>query len=314
MKVLIAGHNGMVGSSLKRKLSLYKEIEILSPDRSELDFSNSKEVDNYFAKKKPNRVFMAAAKVGGIFANNNYPVNFLLENIQIQSNVISACHTYNIERLVFFGSSCIYPKNISKKIKEEDLLSGSLEQTNEPYAIAKISGLKLCEAYNKQFGSDFRTLMPTNLCGPGDSYHPSDSHVIPALIKKIHEAKKKNLAVEIWGSGTPKREILHVDDLADAAILVMNKDKKSFFNIVDFPHSHINVGYGEDYSIKQIAKHIAEVIGFEGKFEFNNNFPDGVKRKLLDSSKINSLGWSPKINLKDALNSAYEDFLKRYVQ
>ena len=313
-KVFIAGHKGMVGSSIIRQLE-NKKVEMITKNRKELDLLNQIDVKNFFKNHKIDQVYLAAAKVGGIHANNTYPADFIYENITIQNNVIHNAFLSGVKKLLFLGSSCIYPKYTNQPIKEDDLLSGKLESTNEPYAIAKISGIKMCESYNRQFGLshniDYRSIMPTNLYGPGDNYHPENSHVIPGLIYRFHEAKVKNLEkVDIWGTGSPKREFLYVDDMARASILLMNTDKRVFDRQTSFLCSHINVGSGIDLTIKELAEIIREIIGFKGKINFNPNKPDGTPRKLLDVKKLNNLGFVPEVNLKDGLIKTYQDYLR----
>ena len=313
-KVFIAGHKGMVGSSIIRQLE-NKKVEMITKNRKELDLLNQTDVKNFFKNHKIDQVYLAAAKVGGIHANNTYPADFIYENITIQNNVIHNAFLSGVKKLLFLGSSCIYPKYTNQPIKEDDLLSGKLEPTNEPYAIAKISGIKMCESYNRQYGLshniDYRSIMPTNLYGPGDNYHPENSHVIPGLIYRFHEAKVKNLEkVDIWGTGSPKREFLYVDDMARASILLMNVDKRVFDRQTSFLCSHINVGSGIDLTIKELAEIIREIIGFKGKINFNPNKPDGTPRKLLDVKKLNNLGFVPEVNLKDGLIKTYQDYLR----
>ena len=315
LKIFVAGHNGMVGSSIVKLLEKNKTLNIITKDKKDLDLLNQAEVKNFFKKEKFDQVYLAAAKVGGIYANNTYPAEFIYENIMIQTNIIHSAFINGVKKLLFLGSSCIYPKFADQPIKENQLLSGKLEPTNEPYAIAKIAGIKLCESYNRQYGEnygiDYRCVMPTNLYGPGDNYHPENSHVIPALIRRFHEAKVNNLqAVNIWGSGTPKREFLFVDDVANASVHVMNLDKSIFDKNIKKMCSHINVGSGTDLTIKELAENIKKVVGYEGQINFDSTKPDGNPRKLIDSQFLNSLGWQPKINLKDGLLKAYKDFLE----
>jgi GDP-L-fucose synthase len=300
----------MVGSAIVRALQEKNDCDIITITRSELDLCDQLAVNNFFAENPIDQVYLAAAKVGGIFANNSYPADFILENLQIQNNVIGSAHKFGINNLLFLGSSCIYPRLAPQPIKEEYLLTGQLESTNEPYAIAKIAGIKLCESINKQYDRDYRSLMPTNLYGPGDSYHPTNSHVIPALIRRFHEAKTKKLSeVIIWGTGTPRREFLHADDLAEAAIYVMELPKNIWHEHTSSDQYHVNVGYGTDISIAEIARLIAEVVSFQGKISFDFGKPDGTPRKLLDSSKIRSLGWRPKIDLAAGLKNTYGDLI-----
>jgi len=310
-KIYIAGHNGMVGSAIVRQLQtkLNNTAQLITRTHQELDLTNQQQVDNFIAGERPNQIYLAAAKVGGIHANNIYPADFIYQNLMIQANIIHAAHKNNIQKLLFLGSSCIYPKSAKQPMKEETLLTGVLEPTNEPYAIAKIAGIKLCESYNRQYSRDYRSVMPTNLYGPGDNYHPKNSHVIPALIRKFHEAKSDNASkVTIWGSGKPKREFLYVDDMASACVYVMNLDKEVYQQQVKPMQSYINVGTGQDLTIKQLAEGIAKVIGFKGKIEFDISKSDGTKRKLMDSTRLNSLGWQPKIDLEQGIKQTYKDY------
>tara|TARA_B100001057_G_C22849825_1_gene950543 strand:- start:1606 stop:2562 length:957 start_codon:yes stop_codon:yes gene_type:complete len=314
LKIFVAGHKGMVGSAIIRQLK-NQDIEIITKDRAELDLLNQKDVQNFFKNKKIDQVYLAAAKVGGIHANNTYPVDFIYQNLMIQNNVIHSAFLSEVKKLLFLGSSCIYPKNATQPIKEEELLNGKLEPTNEPYAIAKIGGIKMCESYNRQYGLshgiDYRSIMPTNLYGPGDSYHPENSHVIPGLIRRFHEAKINNLErVTVWGTGTPRREFLYVDDMARASIHLMNVDKKTYDEHTSLMCSHINVGSGKDLTIKELAETIKEVIGFKGKIIFDQSKPDGVYRKFLDSSRINNLGFKNLTSLKDGLIKSYQEYTK----
>ena len=301
----------MVGSALVRLLK-NPDVEIITKNRSELDLLNQKDVQNFFKNEEIDQVYLAAAKVGGIIANNTYRAQFIYENLMIQVNVIHSAFVNNVKKLLFLGSSCIYPKNAKQPMKEEELLSGKLEVTNEPYAISKISGIKMCESYNHQYAEsniDFRSVMPTNLYGPGDNYHPENSHVIPGLIYRFHYAKVNKLPeVKIWGTGTPKREFLHVDDMADAAIYVMNLGKKTYREHVK-DLSHINIGSGIEIIIRDLSEIIKEVTGYQGKINFDSTKPDGSPRKLLDSELINNLGWKPKIDLKNGLVRTYKNFL-----
>ncbi len=312
-KIFIAGHNGMVGSALHRILKL-KDEEIIVKERIELDLLNQSGVYNFFQNEKIDQVYLAAAKVGGIHANNIYPANFIHENITIQNNIIHGAFLGGVKKLLFLGSSCIYPKNANQPMKEEELLAGKLEPTNEPYAIAKIAGIIMCKSYNRQYGEshniDYRCIMPTNLYGPGDNYHPENSHVIPGLINRFHEAKVKNLSsVIIWGTGKPKREFLYVDDMARAAIHLMNINIKMYNSQISSILSHINVGSGKDLSIRELAEIIKEVVGFKGKFNFDPTKPDGTPRKFLDSDRISNLGFKPEISLKEGLMATYKDYI-----
>jgi GDP-L-fucose synthase len=301
-KIYIAGHRGMVGSAMHRKLIKEGFTNLVLRSSSDLDLRNQAAVAHFFETEKPDYVFLAAAKVGGIHANNTYRAQFLYENLMIQNNVIHQSYLRGVKKLLFFGSSCIYPKFAPQPLKEESLLTGLLEETNEPYAIAKISGIKMCEAYRDQYNCNYVSVMPTNLYGYADNYHPEHSHVLPALIRKFHEAKINGAKqVEIWGSGMPLREFLFVDDLAEAAFLVMqNYQEKQF----------LNIGTGEDLTIKELAKTIQKIIDFKGDLIFNTEKPDGTPRKLMDVSKIKSLGWTPKIGLEEGIKLAYTDFLK----
>lgn len=302
-KIYIAGHNGMVGGAIKRKLNALGFNNIVTRNSKELDLKVQLDVDNFFEQEKPSYVFLAAAKVGGIFANNTYRAEFLYDNLMIEANIIHASWKNNVEKLMFLGSSCIYPKLAEQPLKESSLLTGPLENTNEPYAIAKIAGIKLCEAYRDQYNCNFISVMPTNLYGVGDNYHPANSHVLPALIRKFHEAKVAGLdSVIVWGTGTPKREFLYADDLADACIFLMeNYNEREL----------INIGTGEDLTIKELAETVKEVTGFEGTLEFDTTKPDGTPRKLMDVDKLHRLGWKHVVNLKQGIALAYEDFLSK---
>jgi len=314
-KIFVAGHKGMVGSAIVRILEKQKEADIIVKDRNELDLINQDSVLRFFKKEKIDQVYLAAARAGGIHANNTFPAEFINENLMIQANVINSAFVYGVKKLLFLGSSCIYPKLAKQPMKEEELLKGLLEPTNEPYAVAKIAGIKMCESYNRQYGLkhniDYRSVMPTNLYGPGDNYHPKNSHVIPALIKKFHEAKiKKKKRVIVWGTGTPKREFLYVDDLANACIHLMNLNNKVYSKKIKPMCSHINVGSGSELTINELATTIKNVLNYSGTIEFDASMPDGMKRKLLDSKRINDLGWKPSISLKEGLILAYSDFKK----
>ncbi|MBK9402751.1 MAG: GDP-L-fucose synthase [Bacteroidetes bacterium] len=302
-KIFIAGHRGMVGSAIMRKLKSKGFDNLLVRTSSELDLRNQADVEEFFLEHQPEYVFLSAAKVGGIVANNTYRGEFIYENMMIQNNVVHAAWKNGVKKLLFLGSSCIYPKLCPQPIKEEYLLSGYLEQTNEPYAIAKIAGLKLCEAYRRQYGVDMIAAMPTNLYGPNDNYDLNNSHVLPALIRKFHEAKEKNKeSVEIWGTGAPMREFLHVDDLADACVFLMEHYSGD---------QHVNVGTGEDVTIKQLAELVMELIGYRGQLVFNTDKPDGTPRKLLDVSKLHQLGWKHKINLREGIQSIIDELSAR---
>ena len=308
-KIYVAGHNGMVGSAIVKKLREKGFINIVTRFSSELDLTNQQDVHNFLQNEKPDYVVIAAAKVGGIHANDSYPAEFIYQNLMIEANLIHGSYLAGVNNLLFLGSSCIYPKESLQPIKEEYLLSGYLESTNEPYAIAKIAGIKLCESYNRQYGCDYRSVMPTNLYGPGDNYNLENSHVIPALIRKFHEAKSSNaLKVTIWGSGTPRREFLYVDDMATACIHVMSLNKATYQRETKPMLSHINVGTGQDLTIKKLAETISKVIGFKGKIEFDITKPDGTKRKLMNSIRLNKLGWHPKIDLEQGLKKTYKHY------
>lgn len=309
-KIYVAGHRGLVGSAIVRCLRQKGFDNILTRTHSELDLKDQRGVMAFFRDERPEYVFLAAAKVGGIYANNAYPADFIYNNLMIEANVIHSAFLYGVKRLLFLGSSCIYPKFAPQPMTEEMLLTGKLEPTNEPYAIAKIAGIKLCESYNRQHGTDFRSLMPTNLYGPGDNFHPTDSHVIPALIRRFHEAKVKNLnGVVVWGTGKARREFLYVDDLADACLFVMQLPHNTYRSVTEPMCSHINVGTGFDLSIRELANLIGEVTGFEGEIIFDSSKPDGTPRKLLDTSKIKKLGWEHKTDLKDGLRMTYDWYL-----
>lgn len=309
--VFIAGHKGMVGSAIHRKLAEDGQCQILVKTKQELDLCDQTAVMDFFQSNKIDQVYLAAAKVGGIWANNSYPADFIYQNLQIQNNVIGAANKSNVGRLLFLGSSCIYPKFADQPITEEALLTGPLEPTNEPYAIAKIAGIKLCESMNRQHNRDYRCIMPTNLYGPGDNYHPENSHVIPGLIRRFHEAKKnKSTEVIVWGTGTPRREFMHVYDLADAAVRVMKLPHNIWKTITTSHQCHINVGCNKDISIAELAALIASVVDFQGQIVFDHSKPDGTPRKLLNSNKLHSLSWQPNIDLVTGLQDAYRSFIK----
>lgn len=310
MKIFVAGHNGMVGASICRALEKEGIHEIYTQNRSELDLTDASKVEKYFKKNYFDKVYVAAAKVGGILANNKFPAEFIHQNIAIQTNLIHTSYITGIKKLIFLGSSCIYPKFADQPIKENNLLNGELESTNEAYAIAKIAGIKMCESYNRQYGVDYRSVMPTNLYGPGDNFHDTNSHVIPALIKRFHEAKvNKSKEVIIWGTGQPMREFLHVDDMASACIFLMNLPKEKYMQHTETRCSHINVGSGKDCTIRELSETVSQVVGYEGLIKFDRTKPDGTPRKLLDVSKLNSLGWNYSINLKEGLRDTYEWYL-----
>ncbi len=305
----------MVGSAIWRALRAagIPESCIITRTSSELDLTDQRAVRDFFAYERPDGVYLAAAKVGGIHANNTFPAEFIFRNLMIEANVIDAAYRSGVQRLLFLGSSCIYPKLATQPMREDALLSGPLEPTNEPYAIAKIAGIKLCESYNRQYGTDYRSVMPTNLYGPGDNYHPENSHVIPALIRRFHEAKAGGApSVAIWGTGTPRREFLYVDDMASACLHVMHLDKVLYAEHTEPMLSHINVGCGEDLTIRELAEAIAETTGYQGQIDFDTTKPDGTPRKLMDSSRLNRLGWTPEVSLKEGLMFAYQDFIKNY--
>jgi GDP-L-fucose synthase len=315
-KIYVAGHRGMVGSAIVRQLLAQgvAQSHIITRTHAELDLTNQLAVQELFSKEKPTQVYLAAAKVGGIYANNTYPADFIYENLMVQANVIDAAFKNGVKKLLFLGSSCIYPRMAQQPMSEDALLTGTLEPTNEPYAIAKIAGIKLCESYNRQYaashGVDYRSVMPTNLYGPGDNYHPENSHVIPALIRRFHEAKVANApSVAIWGTGTPRREFLYVDDMAAASVHVMNLSKAVYDLHTSPMQSHINVGSGADVTIAEVAQAIAQTVGFTGQIEFDTSKPDGAPRKWMDSSRLNALGWQAKVGLHEGLAFAYQNFL-----
>lgn len=308
--IFVAGHRGMVGAAIVRRLSSLGYSKVLTAARAELDLTNQLAVNNFFKKHSIDQVYLAAAKVGGIHANNSYPAEFIYENLMIESNIINCAHKYDVQKLLFLGSSCIYPKYADQPMREEALLTGTLEPTNEPYAIAKIAGIKLCESYNRQYGRDYRSVMPTNLYGPNDNYHPENSHVIPALIRRFHEAVMRgDASIKIWGSGTPKREFLHVDDMASACVHIMELDISLYKSVTHEMLSHINVGSGVDCTIRELAEVIAKVTGFNGELVFDKSKPDGAPRKLMDVGRLNSLGWVQNIQLEDGLRHAYEWYI-----
>ena len=314
-KIYVAGHRGMVGSAIVRNLREKGYQNIVGCTHAELDLTNQAAVRSFFETEKPDQVYLAAARVGGIHANNTYPAEFIYDNLMVQNNVIHQAFLTGVKKLLFLGSSCIYPKLAPQPMSEDALLMGKLEPTNEPYAIAKIAGIKMCESYNRQYGQshgvDYRSVMPTNLYGPGDNYHPENSHVIPALIRRFHEAKVNNLPeVIIWGTGTPKREFLFVDDMAAASIFVMDLDQSVYQQHTSPMESHINVGYGSDVTIAELAKAVGDAVGYQGKISFDTSKPDGTPRKWMDSSKLNQLGWKPSVALSHGLKVAYHDFVQ----
>ena len=308
-KIFVAGHRGMVGSAIVRQLQIDPANEIITATREEIDLTNQMAVNDFFAQHNFDQVYLAAAKVGGIHANNTYPADFIYENLMIQANVIHAAHKENVQKLLFLGSSCIYPRLAKQPMSESALLTGALEPTNEPYAIAKIAGIKLCESYNRQHGRDYRAVMPTNLYGPGDNYHPENSHVIPALIRRFHEAKRDKLhSVKIWGTGAPRREFLYVDDLATACKKIMGMKRTELNKYITPTLSHLNVGSGRDISIKELADLVAMTIGFNGKITYDSSKPDGAPKKLLDVSTLTNLDWKPSVSLTEGIDMAYQDF------
>lgn len=316
-KIYVAGHRGMVGSAIVRALQKQGETNIVTRTHEELDLTNQAAVQQFFAQEKPTQVYLAAAKVGGIHANNTYPADFIYQNLMVQANVVDAAFRNGVQKLLFLGSSCIYPRMAAQPMREDALLTGVLEPTNEPYAIAKIAGIKLCESYNRQYGQshgvDYRSVMPTNLYGPGDNYHPENSHVIPALIRRFHEAKVTQApSVGIWGTGAPRREFLYVDDMAAASLHVMQLPKGVYEQHTQPLQSHINVGSGSDVTIADLAHHIAQTVGYTGQIKFDPSKPDGAPRKWMDSSRLNALGWSPQINLQQGLVTAYQDFVNHH--
>ncbi len=309
-RIFVAGHHGMVGSAIVRQLEKRKNVDIVTRSHLELDLLDQAAVNRFFSDENIDEVYLAAAKVGGIHANNTYPADFIYQNLVIECNVIHAAHKHNVQHLLFLGSSCIYPKLASQPMTEESLLTGGLEPTNEPYAIAKIAGIKLCESYNRQYGRDYRSVMPTNLYGENDSFHPDNSHVIPALIRRFHEAKLRgDDEVVVWGTGTPMREFLYVDDMAEASIHVMELDKETYAASTQPMLSHINVGTGIDCTIREMAETVAKVVGFEGKVVFDKTKPDGTSKKLMDVSRLSSLGWNYKVGLESGLRKTYKWFV-----
>jgi GDP-L-fucose synthase len=317
-KIYIAGHRGMVGSAIVSQLlnNGHPKDHIVTRTHAELDLIDQAAVKHFFETEKPDQVYLAAAKVGGIHANNTFPAEFIYQNLMVQANVIDAAFRNGVKKLLFLGSSCIYPRSVAQPMREDALMTGTLEATNEPYAVAKIAGIKLCESYNRQYGLshgvDYRSVMPTNLYGSGDNYHPENSHVIPALIRRFHEAKIRNApSVAIWGTGNPKREFLYVDDMAAASVHIMNLPQATYEQHTQPMLSHINVGYGSDISIAETAQTIAQVVGYKGDVTFDATKPDGTPRKLMDSSRLNSLGWHAKVSLAQGLKLAYDDFLEQ---
>ncbi|HIF9221408.1 TPA: GDP-L-fucose synthase [Photobacterium damselae] len=309
-RIFVAGHRGMVGSAIVRQLSQRDNVEIITRTRNELDLLNQQAVNDFFAQADIDEVYLAAAKVGGIHANHTYPADFIYENLMMECNIIHAAHQHDVQHLLFLGSSCIYPKLAEQPMTESALLTGTLEATNEPYAVAKIAGIKLCESYNRQYGRDYRSVMPTNLYGENDNFHPDNSHVIPALMRRFHEAKLNNdKEVVVWGTGTPMREFLFVDDMAAASIHVMELDNETYQANTQPMLSHINVGTGVDCTIREMAETMAKVVGFEGDVVFDSTKPDGTPRKLMDVSRLADLGWRYSVSLEDGLTHTYQWFL-----
>lgn len=310
-RIYVAGHRGMVGTAIMRQLQMKGESEIVTRTHAELDLTNQAAVQTFFEAEKVDQVYLAAAKVGGIHANDTYPAEFIYENLMIECNLIHAAHQAGVQKLLFLGSSCIYPRNASQPISEEALLTAPLESTNEPYAIAKIAGIKLCESYNRQYGRDYRSVMPTNLYGPNDNFHPNNSHVVPALLRRFHKAiMSSDEEVVIWGSGLPRREFLHVDDMAVASVFVMGLDNVSYKANTQPMLSHINVGTGNDCTVRELAETVTRVTGFKGRLAFDTSKPDGTPRKLLDVSRLNNLGWEATISLEEGLGRTYDWFLE----
>ena len=318
-KIYIAGHRGMVGSAIVRELERKGYTNLVCRTRQELDLTNQLAVQNFFHQEKPDQVYLAAARVGGIYANNTFPAEFIYDNVMVQSNVIHQAFMHGVKKLLFLGSSCIYPRMASQPMSEDALLTGKLEPTNEPYAIAKIAGIKMCESYNRQYGAthgvDYRSVMPTNLYGPGDNYHPENSHVIPALIRRFHEAKVSGTPqVVIWGSGKPYREFLYVDDMAKASVYVMELAKEQYDQVTEPMQSHLNVGFGSDVTIAQLAQAVAKAVGYPGTIALDPTKPDGSPKKLMNSKRLNTLGWKAAVSLDDGLALAYAQFVKDHAK
>ena len=318
-KIYIAGHRGMVGSAIVRELERKGHTNLVFRTHQELDLTNQLAVQNFFHQEKPDQVYLAAARVGGIYANNTFPAEFIYDNVMVQSNVIHQAFMHGVKKLLFLGSSCIYPRMASQPMSEDALLTGKLEPTNEPYAIAKIAGIKMCESYNRQYGSthgvDYRSVMPTNLYGPGDNYHPENSHVIPALIRRFHEAKVSGTPqVVIWGSGKPYREFLYVDDMAKASVYVMELAKEQYDQVTEPMQSHLNVGFGSDVTIAQLAQAVAKAVGYPGTIALDPTKPDGSPKKLMNSKRLNTLGWKAAVSLDDGLALAYAEFVNDHAK
>ena len=312
-KIYVAGHRGMVGAAICRALGRRGHDQVLIRTHAELDLTDQAQVRAFFQAERPDQVYLAAAKVGGIHANSTYPAEFIYENLLIEANVIHQAFSAGVRRLLFLGSSCIYPRLAPQPMSEETLLTGLLESTNEPYAIAKIAGIKLCESYNRQYGTDYRSVMPTNLYGPGDNYHPENSHVLPALLRRAHEAKvNASPELVIWGTGTPRREFLYVDDMAAASVHVMELDHATYAAHTRPMSSHINVGCGEDLSIGELATLVCETVGYSGRIVYDASKPDGTPRKLMNSERLRGLGWRPRVSLKEGLALAYQDFIANH--
>jgi GDP-L-fucose synthase len=308
-KIYVAGHRGMVGSAIVRTLRSAGHDRFITRTHAELDLTDQRGVMHLFATEKPDQVYLAAARVGGIHANNTYPAEFIYSNLMVQANVIHAAYTHGVRKLLFLGSSCIYPRVAPQPMREEALLTGTLEPTNEPYAVAKIAGIKLCESYNRQYGMDYRSVMPTNLYGPGDNYHPENSHVVPAMLRRFHEAKLAGApSVAVWGTGTPRREFLYVDDMAAACVRVMEMDSATWEANTHPMQQLLNVGYGTDVSIAELARAVAKAAGYNGEITFDSSRPDGAPRKLIDSTRLHALGWQPRVGLEEGLAMAYADF------
>jgi GDP-L-fucose synthase len=308
----VAGHNGLVGSAIVRALRAQGQSNLVTRSHAELELTDQDQVRHFFRSERIDQVYLAAARVGGIHANNTYPAEVIYDNMMVQANVVHEAWRAGVRKLLFLGSSCIYPRLAEQPIREAYLMGGKLEPTNEPYAMAKIAGIKLCESYNRQYGTDYRSVMPTNLYGPGDNYHPQNSHVIPALVRRFHEAKLAGSPeVAIWGSGKPMREFLYVDDMADASVFVMNLDQDTYAAHTDAMHSHINVGTGQDVTIAELAQLVGDTVGYRGRIVFDTSKPDGTPRKLLDVSKLKALGWQARTPLRDGLQRAYTDFVRR---